>query len=186
MWEEHRAWGGVKDLVPRAAERPTTTGRSSAASSATSTACASLDEVGVDNVTFETDYPHTDSTWPRTKKVAMELTSGLAPDVARKLMRGNAIRMLGLDLGAGTVLARVVAEAATRFGDRPPWSPASRAQLRPAPTPPATAVAASLAGHGHRRGLGRSPSCTDRTSTGCWPPWPCRSWVPLVSGSAPG
>ena len=32
----------------------------------------SLDEVGVDNVTFETDYPHSDSTWPHTKEVADE------------------------------------------------------------------------------------------------------------------
>ena len=30
----------------------------------------SLDRVGVDNITFETDYPHTDSTWPDTKEVA--------------------------------------------------------------------------------------------------------------------
>ncbi len=58
----------------------------------------SIDEVGVDNTTFETDYPHTDSTWPETKQVALELTAGLAPDVVRKIMRGNAIRMLDLDL----------------------------------------------------------------------------------------
>jgi predicted TIM-barrel fold metal-dependent hydrolase len=51
----------------------------------------------VDNATFETDYPHTDSTWPHTKKLAEELMAGLAPDVVYKLMRGNAIRMLGLD-----------------------------------------------------------------------------------------
>ena len=52
--------------------RPTTTATSSAASSATSTASTSLDQVGVDNITFETDYPHTDSTWPNTKQVAKE------------------------------------------------------------------------------------------------------------------
>ena len=37
----------------------------------------SLDEVGVDNITFETDYPHSDSTWPHTKKVAEKLFAGL-------------------------------------------------------------------------------------------------------------
>ena len=78
--------------------RPTTTGRSSAASSATTTASTSLDEVGVDNITFETDYPHTDSTWPHTKKVAEELMAGVADDIVYKIMRGNAIRMLHLDL----------------------------------------------------------------------------------------
>ena len=38
----------------------------------------SLDRVGVDNVTFETDYPHTDSTWPHTKEVARGHDGGSA------------------------------------------------------------------------------------------------------------
>ena len=58
----------------------------------------SLDKVGVDNVTFEVDYPHSDSTWPNSKKVAERIMSGLAPDVVHKLVRGNAIKMLSLDL----------------------------------------------------------------------------------------
>jgi len=57
----------------------------------------SLDEVGVDNITFETDYPHTDSTWPNTKAVAEGLMAGLPDDAVYKIMRGNAIRMLHLD-----------------------------------------------------------------------------------------
>jgi predicted TIM-barrel fold metal-dependent hydrolase len=60
----------------------------------------SLAIVGEDNVTFETDYPHTDSTWPRTKEVAQELMGHLPPEVIHKLLRGNAIRMLSLDLPA--------------------------------------------------------------------------------------
>ena len=36
----------------------------------------SLDEVGVDNVTFETDYPHTDSTWPDTKQSPRSCSTG--------------------------------------------------------------------------------------------------------------
>jgi predicted TIM-barrel fold metal-dependent hydrolase len=58
----------------------------------------SLDEVGVDNITFETDYPHSDSTWPETKQVAEKLVDGLDDETVYKLMRGNAIRMLSLDL----------------------------------------------------------------------------------------
>jgi Amidohydrolase len=53
--------------------------------------------IRVDNITFETDYPHTDSTWPDTKKVAEELMSGLPADAVYKIMRGNAIRMLKLE-----------------------------------------------------------------------------------------
>jgi predicted TIM-barrel fold metal-dependent hydrolase len=57
----------------------------------------SLDRIGVDNVTFETDYPHTDSTWPDTKQVATELMAGVDDDAVHKIMRGNAIRLLDLD-----------------------------------------------------------------------------------------
>jgi predicted TIM-barrel fold metal-dependent hydrolase len=57
---------------------------------------ASLDAIGVDNVTFETDYPHSDSTWPHSKEVATKLMGHLDDDVIRKLVRGNAIRLLDL------------------------------------------------------------------------------------------
>jgi predicted TIM-barrel fold metal-dependent hydrolase len=58
----------------------------------------SLDEVGVDNITFEVDYPHSDSTWPNTKAVAEELFAELDDEATYKIVRGNAIRMLHLDL----------------------------------------------------------------------------------------
>jgi len=57
-----------------------------------------LEDIGVDNVTFETDYPHSDSTWPDTKDVFTNMVSDLPDDVVYKLARGNAIRMLSLDL----------------------------------------------------------------------------------------
>ena len=59
---------------------------------------ASLDEVGVDNITFETDYPHSDAPWPDTFAVATEMFAGLDDAAVRELVRGNAIRMLQLDL----------------------------------------------------------------------------------------
>ena len=58
----------------------------------------SLERVGVDNVTFETDYPHSDSTWPETKEVAERHIQGLDDETIYKIIRGNAIRMLSLDL----------------------------------------------------------------------------------------
>jgi hypothetical protein len=38
-----------------------------------------LDLVREDQVMFECDYPHGDSTWPETRKRAEELVGGLAP-----------------------------------------------------------------------------------------------------------
>ena len=97
VWREHRAWGGVKDLVP---EPPSTYFHRQIIGCffRDKHGLASLDEIGVDNVTFETDYPHTDSTWPDTKKIAEEMMADLPDDVVRKIVRGNAIRAYSLDL----------------------------------------------------------------------------------------
>jgi predicted TIM-barrel fold metal-dependent hydrolase len=95
VWEEHRAWGGVQDLVP---EPPSTYYYRQVYGCffRDRHGLDSLDVVGVDNVTFETDYPHTDSTWPHTKAVATQLMEKVPADVVEKIMRGNARRMLGL------------------------------------------------------------------------------------------
>jgi predicted TIM-barrel fold metal-dependent hydrolase len=97
VWHEHRGWAGVADALPAP---PSTYFRSSVY------ACFFRDAfgidvieiIGADNITFETDYPHTDTTWPDTKKIATEMLEGVPESVVYKLMRGNAIKMLGLDL----------------------------------------------------------------------------------------
>jgi predicted TIM-barrel fold metal-dependent hydrolase len=97
VWEQHRAWAGVSDIVP---EPPSTYYYRQIFGCFFSDfhGLKSLDEVGVDNITFETDYPHTDSTWPHTKKVAESMVAGIDEESVYKIMRGNAIRMLSLDL----------------------------------------------------------------------------------------
>ncbi len=83
VWEEHRAWGEVKDLVP---EPPSTYyyRQMYGCFFRDQHGIDSLDKVGVDNITFETDYPHTDSTWPNTKAVATELMRGVDPVIGRE------------------------------------------------------------------------------------------------------
>jgi predicted TIM-barrel fold metal-dependent hydrolase len=97
VWVDHRAWGGVKDLIP---EPPSTYyyRQIYGCFFKDRHGLESLDRVGVNNITFETDYPHTDSTWPHTKKLAEEMTRGLDDETIWKIMRGNAIKMLHLDL----------------------------------------------------------------------------------------
>ncbi len=58
----------------------------------------SIERVGVDNVTFETDYPHADSTWPTTRALAADMFRGLDAVTIDKIVRANAIRLLDLDL----------------------------------------------------------------------------------------
>jgi predicted TIM-barrel fold metal-dependent hydrolase len=97
VWEENRAWGGVADKVTRP---PSELFHEHVYGCFFDDAhgLKSLDEIGVDNVTFETDYPHSDSTWPHTKKVAMDIMADLTDEQIYKIVRGNAIRMLRLDL----------------------------------------------------------------------------------------
>ncbi len=99
VWEDNRAWGGVGDKVP---EPPSSYyyRQMYGCFFDDEVGLEMLDRVGVSNITFETDYPHSDSTWPHTKAVAEKLMGHLPDDVIRKLVRGNAIEMLGLDLEA--------------------------------------------------------------------------------------
>jgi predicted TIM-barrel fold metal-dependent hydrolase len=57
------------------------------------------DVIGMDQICFETDYPHADSTFPRSKEVAEEICAkaGLDDDEVYKFIRGNAIKAFGLE-----------------------------------------------------------------------------------------
>ena len=100
VWMEHRAWGGVRDIVP---EPPSTYWHRQIYG------CffrdvhglESLHRIGVDNVTYETDYPHTDSTWPHTRKLFSDMVDHLPAETVLKIARTNAIRMLRLDPATG-------------------------------------------------------------------------------------
>ena len=47
---------------------------------------------------FETDYPHSDGTFPHSRKVAHELfvAAGMDAEDCHKVLRGNAIEAYGL------------------------------------------------------------------------------------------
>ena len=52
--------------------------------------------IGIDQITFESDYPHQDTTWPNTKGYAKHAMKDLPQEEVDKIVRGNAIRMLEL------------------------------------------------------------------------------------------
>jgi hypothetical protein len=56
------------------------------------------DVIGMDQICFETDYPHADSTFPHSKKVLSDICvqAGLTEEETYKFTRGNAIRAFGL------------------------------------------------------------------------------------------
>jgi predicted TIM-barrel fold metal-dependent hydrolase len=59
----------------------------------------SRDEVGLECILFETDYPHANGTWPDTLAVAHRLCNeaGMNEREAARLLRGNAIECYGLE-----------------------------------------------------------------------------------------
>jgi predicted TIM-barrel fold metal-dependent hydrolase len=57
------------------------------------------DFVGMDQITFEVDYPHADSTFPHTLETATKIVqkAGLSDEEIYKFLRGNAINLYRLD-----------------------------------------------------------------------------------------
>ncbi len=97
VWEENRAWGGVADKVT---EPPSELFRRHVYGCFFNDAhgLRNLEAIGAERVTYESDYPHSDSTWPNTRQIAEEQMKELDPEVIELIVRGNAIRMLQLDL----------------------------------------------------------------------------------------
>ncbi len=67
---------------------------------------ASLDEVGEDNIMCETDYPHSDSTWPDCIEVVQKQIAHLTPGQQYKILRGNAERLYRFTPAAPPAVSR--------------------------------------------------------------------------------
>ena len=95
VWEENRGWGGVADKVK---EPPSDIFRRHVYGCFFDDphGLKALDEIGADRVTYESDYPHSDSTWPKTRHIAEEQMKDLDRATVEMIVRGNAITMLGL------------------------------------------------------------------------------------------
>jgi predicted TIM-barrel fold metal-dependent hydrolase len=86
-WEHHRFWAGMSpELKPSDAFRQ-------------SVWVCFIDDgaglelrhrIGVDKIMWECDYPHSDSTWPRSQERAAEVLSGLPRDEIEAIAHANA------------------------------------------------------------------------------------------------
>lgn len=95
VWEHNRGWNEVWGKIP---EPPSSyfPNRIFCTFFSDPFGLRHLDEIGVDNVMFETDYPHSDSNWPVSQDVAKKQTAGLDDATVEKVVRGNARRLFGL------------------------------------------------------------------------------------------
>jgi predicted TIM-barrel fold metal-dependent hydrolase len=94
-------WGSIAGVGNRISKPPSSyvPGRVYACTFDEYTGLALRDRIGMGQLMFETDYPHSDSTWPNSVAVAQRMidSAGLDEDETRALLRGNAIECYGLD-----------------------------------------------------------------------------------------
>ena len=59
---------------------------------------ATREFIGVDNIMWSSDYPHTVSTWPNSREIVERDLRGVPEEEKQKIVRGNAARLYGFDL----------------------------------------------------------------------------------------
>ncbi len=55
-----------------------------------------LDLIGIDSLMWATDYPHPDSTWPRSREVLEHHFRGMSADDVELIASGNVTRIYKL------------------------------------------------------------------------------------------
>ncbi|HLY84582.1 MAG TPA: amidohydrolase family protein [Acidimicrobiales bacterium] len=86
-WERHRFYTGMAD-----AKRPSEIFRDHIYGCFISDEAGlkNIDLIGVDNIMFEGDYPHSDSNWPNARKLLEVSLADVPDDQARKIAESNA------------------------------------------------------------------------------------------------
>jgi predicted TIM-barrel fold metal-dependent hydrolase len=96
VWHESPGWNGVELTEP-----PSAIVRGSVFGCLFDdpTGLANRHAIGMDALLFETDYPHSDGTWPHSRAVAHRICAAAGLDGAEVhgLLRGNAVTCLGLE-----------------------------------------------------------------------------------------
>jgi predicted TIM-barrel fold metal-dependent hydrolase len=82
------------------------------------------DVIGVDNMMWGSDYPHSESTFPQSRKILAEILKGVPDDEQARIAGDNTARVYNFDVARLTVPIKLAsgshrALAYPRFGDRP-------------------------------------------------------------------
>jgi predicted TIM-barrel fold metal-dependent hydrolase len=56
------------------------------------------DTIGVDNIMWGSDYPHSESTFPQSRKILAEILAGVPEEEHAKIVGGNTARVYGFDV----------------------------------------------------------------------------------------
>ena len=61
------------------------------------------DVIGVDNMMWGSDYPHSESTFPQSRKILAEILAGVPDAEQAKIVGGNTARVYNFDVARLTV-----------------------------------------------------------------------------------
>lgn len=56
------------------------------------------DIIGADNMMWGSDYPHSESTFPQSRRILAEILAGVPEDEQTKIAGGTAARVYGFDV----------------------------------------------------------------------------------------
>ncbi|HEX5587498.1 MAG TPA: amidohydrolase family protein [Acidimicrobiia bacterium] len=89
-WERHRYYTGMAD-----ARKPSEIFHTNLFGCFISddSGLANVDRIGVENIMFESDYPHSDCNWPNSRKMLAESLVHLPDDVCQAIAEDNARRV---------------------------------------------------------------------------------------------
>jgi predicted TIM-barrel fold metal-dependent hydrolase len=96
-WSRHFGWATDRSMVPRP---PSEYFRQNMSVCLVYDRFGSIhiEDIGVDRVMAEADFPHPDSLWPNTRKVLEDYLAHLSPPDQMKVLRTNAENLFHLDL----------------------------------------------------------------------------------------
>jgi predicted TIM-barrel fold metal-dependent hydrolase len=89
MWERHRMWSGLDDLMPSELFRRNMYG----AFVDDEVGLALRERLGVDRILWESDFPHVETMWPTSQDTMKRLTRGMPDDEIELITNGNARRL---------------------------------------------------------------------------------------------
>ena len=96
VWERSRGWSDLGNSLPHPPSHYVP-GRIYGCFFDDPHGLASRHAIGIDQITFETDFPHQDSHWPDTLQLVEGFADALSDEELHKILRGNAMRMLELE-----------------------------------------------------------------------------------------
>jgi predicted TIM-barrel fold metal-dependent hydrolase len=97
VWDQNRGWNEVYDKLPNP---PSYYFRRQVFMTffQDDHGVRSIPEIGIENVMFETDYPHSDSTWPESMGFVARYAEVMTEEQLHRVIRQNAIDLYDIEL----------------------------------------------------------------------------------------